>query len=126
MNPTMDAIYFLSPQPHIVDCLLADFDRRRYRRSFLVWTDLLEPKVRRNIDQHPEAKQQIGGFETKYIDFFPRESHLVTFRDPWSFPILYHPACNNNVKEHMQILAQKVIPNLNKTHSMRTDILTFR
>lgn len=108
MNPDMDAIYLLSPQPHIVDCLLADFERRRYRRSFLVWTALLDPQMRRRLDVSKQVQEQMAGFETLSIDYFPRESHLITFRDPWSFPILYHPACNNLVRDHMQILAQKV------------------
>ena len=38
MNKDMDAVYILSSLPHIVDCLMADFERRRYRRSFLIWT----------------------------------------------------------------------------------------
>lgn len=108
MNPDMDAIYLLSPEPHIVDCLMADFERRRYRKTFLVWTALLDPQMRRRIDSSPSAQQQLAGFETLSIDYFPRESHLITFRDPWSFPILYHPACNNLVAKHMQVLAQKV------------------
>jgi syntaxin-binding protein 1 len=108
MNPDMDAIYLVSPEPHIVDCLMADFERRRYRKSFLVWTALLDPQMRRRLDSSASAQQQIAGFETLSIDFFPRESHLVTFRDPWSFPILYHPACNGLVAKHMQNLASKV------------------
>ena len=108
MNPSMDAIYILSPQAHIVDCLLADIDRRRYKQCFLVWTSVLDPQLRRKIDGSPFAKQAIAGFETLTIDFFPRESHLVTFRDPWSFPVLFHPACNGLVRKHMQDLAQKV------------------
>lgn len=108
MNPTMDAVYILSPQPHIVDCLLADLDRRRYRRAFLVWTSVIDPKLRQRIDNTPAARQQIAGFENLSIDFFPRESHLVTFRDPWSFPILFHPDCNDFVRQHMGILAQKI------------------
>ncbi|KAK8090991.1 hypothetical protein PG994_000496 [Apiospora phragmitis] len=78
-NPTMDAIYILTPEQYIVDCLMADLEQRRYQKSFLVWTD-----------------------------FFPRESHLVTFKDPWSFPVLYHPACNGLVAKHMRELAQKI------------------
>ncbi|KAL7627472.1 syntaxin binding protein 1 [Parahypoxylon ruwenzoriense] len=108
MNPTMDAIYILSPQSHIVDCLMADFERRRYQRCFLVWTAVLDPQLRRRIDGSALAKQQTGGFETLSIDYFPRESHLITFRDPWSFPILYHPACNGLIRKHMQDLAQKI------------------
>ncbi|KAK8128423.1 Sec1 family protein [Apiospora sp. TS-2023a] len=37
-NPTMDAIYILTPEPYIVDCLIADLEARRYQKSFLVWT----------------------------------------------------------------------------------------
>lgn len=108
MNPTMDAIYFVSPMPHIVDCILADMDRRRYQNSFLVWTGLLDSELRRRLYSHPDVRNQIQLYEVLNIDFFPRESHLVTFRDPWSFPVLYHPACNHLVREHMQTLAQKV------------------
>ena len=127
MNPTMDAIYILSPQPHILDCLMADFERQRYRRAFLLWTGAVPSDFHRRL--HPVRQQIAGihpncpffslespahhspflvGFDTVSIDFIPRESHLVTFRDPWSFPILYHPGCNNLVKDHLQSLAQKV------------------
>lgn len=108
MNPEMDAIYILSPEPHIVDCLMADFERRRYKRAYLVWTALLDPQMRRRIDSSRAAQEQLAGFETLSIDYFPRESHLVTFRDPWSFPMLYNPSCNSLVVPHMQSLAQKV------------------
>lgn len=43
MNKEMDAVYLLSPLPHIVDCVMADFERRRYRRTFLIWTSCLHP-----------------------------------------------------------------------------------
>lgn len=107
-NPGMDAIYLLSPAPHIVDCLLADFERRRYRRGYLVWTSLLDPGLRRKIDDFPGIRQLRAASKTLFIDFYPRESHLITFRDPWSFPILYHPACNHLIPKHMQTLAQRV------------------
>ncbi|KAK5988166.1 Protein transport protein sec1 [Cladobotryum mycophilum] len=107
-NPEMDAIYFLSPEPHIVDCLLADFERRRYRRGFLVWTNLLEGSLRRRIDEFPGVRQLRASSRTLFVDFFPRESHLVTFRDPWSFPMLFHPSCNAVVPKHMQTLAQRI------------------
>jgi syntaxin-binding protein 1 len=34
----MDAIYILTPKPHIVDCIMAEFEQRRYRGFFLIWT----------------------------------------------------------------------------------------
>ena len=41
MNKEMDAVYLLSPLPHILDCLMADLERWRYRRTFLVWTSCM-------------------------------------------------------------------------------------
>ncbi|KAI9724133.1 MAG: hypothetical protein M1812_000852 [Candelaria pacifica] len=109
MNKDMDAVYLLTPQPHIVDCLMADFERRRYRRSYLVWTSLLDPALRGRIEKSTMAREQIALFKILNIDFFPRESHLITFRDPWSFPVLFHPACNHLIRKHMDDLAQKII-----------------
>ena len=34
---------------------------------------------------------------------------MVTFRDPWSFPILFHPSCNHLVRQHMEDVAQKIV-----------------
>ncbi|KAI9780253.1 MAG: vacuolar sorting protein VPS33/slp1 [Geoglossum umbratile] len=109
VNKDMDAVYILSPLPHIVDCLMADFQRRRYRKSHLVWTALLEAPERRRIDSSQSAREQIGEFKTLSVDFFPRESHLITFRDPWSFPVLFHPACNHLVRGHMHELTKKIV-----------------
>lgn len=45
MNQEMDAVYILSPQVHIVDCLMADLERRRYRRSYIIWTSCKDSEV---------------------------------------------------------------------------------
>jgi syntaxin-binding protein 1 len=108
MNSGTDAIYFLSPQQHIAECLVVDLEVRRYRSAFLLWTGLLDPKSRRMVEGSNSYRSMVSGYDTMMVDFFPRESHLVTFRDPWSFPVLYHPSCNNLVQEHMRQLAQKV------------------
>ncbi|KAF2428953.1 Sec1-like protein [Tothia fuscella] len=109
MNKDMDVVYILTPLPHIVDCLMADFERRRYRRSYLYWTSILPPPLRERIDRSNNAREQIAMFKVLNLDYFPRESHIVTFRDPWSFPILYHPACSNLVPKHIADLSQKVV-----------------
>ncbi|KAK4454307.1 Sec1 family protein [Podospora aff. communis PSN243] len=104
-NPQMDAIYFISPQPHVVECLIADFEQQRYRKAHLVWFGDLPRPLEDKIQPY---RPQILGLQIVPLDFFPRESHLVTFRDPWSFPILYHPSCNDIVAKHMQVLAKKI------------------
>ena len=54
------------------------------------------------------AREQIAALKTLNMDYYPRESHVATFRDPWSFPVLFHPACSNLVRHHIADLAQKV------------------
>ncbi|KAL3468652.1 Sec1-like protein [Aspergillus heterothallicus] len=108
-NQPMTALYILSALPHIVDCVLADFERKRYKKSYLVWTSFLDPGLRSRIDRLPMAREQIAGFQTISIDYYPRESRVVTFRDPWSFPILFHPGCNHLIREHLATLAHKAV-----------------
>ena len=127
MNQSLDAVYLISPEPHVVDCLINDFERRRYRRSYLVWTSrvsdslacvgshkltvefiVLPQDLQDRIDRSTPAREQIAQARILNVDFFPRESHLITFRDPWSFPMLFHPACNQLIRKHMNDLAQKV------------------
>ncbi|KAI4938740.1 uncharacterized protein J4E92_000021 [Alternaria infectoria] len=104
----MDAVYIITPKPHIVDCMMAEFDQRRYRGFFLIWTTLLPPHLKERIDRSQMAREQIRSFRTVHLDFHPQESHLVTFKDPWSFPILYHPECNNLVVRHMEDIAERI------------------
>jgi syntaxin-binding protein 1 len=104
----MDAIYILSPLPYVVDCIMADFERRRYRSCILLWTSILPQHLRQRLDRSQQAMSCIKGLKVIGIEWFPRESHLVTFRDPWSFPLLYHPACNRDVPKHLADIAQKV------------------
>jgi syntaxin-binding protein 1 len=54
------------------------------------------------------ARRQINDLKVINCEFYPKESHLVTFRDPWSFPQLYHPACNRDVPKHLADISQKV------------------
>lgn len=117
MNPDMDAVYILSPLPYIVDCLMADFERRRYKHAHLLWTSILPPPLRQRIDKSTMAREQILQFRVLNLDFFPREAQLITFRDPCSFPILYHPGCSSLVRQHIADLAQKVITLWSHTRS---------
>jgi syntaxin-binding protein 1 len=109
MNPETDAVYILSPQPFTVECLLADLEVGRYKKAYLLWTSLLDPELRRKLEDSRSYAQRRAGFDTIFIDLYPRESHLVTFRDPWSFPILFHPSCNHLVRAHLQKMAQKIM-----------------
>jgi syntaxin-binding protein 1 len=68
----------------------------------------LNHNLRRRIDSLPSARDQIGDFQTLSIDFYPKEAQLITFRDPSSFFVLFHPECSNLVRGHLETLTQKV------------------
>jgi Sec1 family len=109
MDPDMDAVYLIAPEPYIVECLVADMESGRYRQFHLIWTSYLSPKLQAKLDNVPNVRSLIANFRILNIDFFPKESHLITFRDPYSFPVLFHPDCNSIVRKHMDELAQKVL-----------------
>ena len=104
-----DAIYFLSPLPHIVQALKADLGRRRYRKGFLLWTSPLSRSLQDELFRSESRKQLVADSRSLDIEFFPRESHLVTFREPWSFYSLFHPACDSLVKAHLDTLTTKIV-----------------
>ena len=54
------------------------------------------------------AQEQISDLQVVDVGYYPRESNLILFRDPYSFPVLYHPACNSLVRQHLSELSQKV------------------
>ncbi|MCJ1288299.1 vacuolar sorting protein VPS33/slp1 [Xylographa opegraphella] len=108
LDQDLVAVYLLTPDPHIVEWLIMDLERRRYHRSHLVWTSFLPPELRQRIEQSSTAKE-IAQDRILNINFFPDESHLITFRDPSSFPVLFHPACNQLVPKHMYDLAQRIV-----------------
>jgi len=37
-NREMEALYILTPESHIVDCVLADLERKKYKQASLLWT----------------------------------------------------------------------------------------
>lgn len=108
-QPETDAIYLLSPLPHIAEALKADLARRRYRKGFLVWTSTLPRPLGQDIFSSEQRRQAIASTRDLNIDFYPRESNVVTFRAPWSFHILYNPQCDSLIKTHLDSLTQKIV-----------------
>lgn len=106
--PDTDAVYLLTPEAHIVDCVVAEVECRKYRGALLLWTALLPEALRERIAKLRTATNQNCKSRVLDIGIYARESHLITFKDPWSFPILFHPACNDLVKRHVTDLAQRV------------------
>lgn len=104
-----DAIYFLSPIPHIVEQLKADLGRRRYRRAFLIWTSTLPRALGKDLFDSESRRQIIENTKDLNIDYYPRESHVVTFRADWSFHVLYNPTCDALIKSHLESLTQKIV-----------------
>lgn len=78
------------------------------QRHFADAITVLDPQQRARIDRSEMAREQIAEFHIMNINFYPRESRLITFKDPWSFPVLFHPGCNNLIRQHLEDLAQKV------------------
>ena len=108
-QPDTDAIYLLSPIPHIVEALKADLNRKRYRRAFLIWTSQLPRHLHEELFRSESRARLIAESRSVDIEYFPRESHIITFREPWSFFALFHPSCDSLVKHHLDALTAKLV-----------------
>jgi len=108
-QPDTDAIYLLYPLPHIVETLKADLARKRYRRSFLIWISPLPRHLADELFRSESRQRQIANSRSLNIDYYPRESHVITFREPSSFHALFHPNCDSLVKAHLDTLTQKIV-----------------
>lgn len=108
-NPNTDAVYLLSPRADIVECLKADARQRRYRRSFLIWTSPLPRELDEVVWRLRPPEGPVVESRSLDIEFYPRESHLVVFREPWSFFNLFHPACDHEVKRHLDNLTRRIL-----------------
>lgn len=51
----MDAIYILAPLPYIVDCIMADFERRRYKGVRLLWTSSMLFRLSKGTSTHTDG-----------------------------------------------------------------------
>lgn len=108
-QPDTDAIYLLTPLPYIVEALKADLSRRRYKKAFLIWTTTLPRPLGEDLFRSESRRRQIAYTKDLNVDFYARESHLVTFQAPWSFHILFNPHCDALVKPHLDMLTQKIV-----------------
>lgn len=75
---------------------------------FSLLSTVPDPQQRGRLDRSQMVRDHIASVRVLNIDFYPREARLVTFRDPWSLPVLFHPACNNLIRGHLEDLARKV------------------
>ena len=108
-NPETDAIYLLSPRQHIVECLKADVRQRRYRRAYLIWTSPLSRALDEAVWKLQAPEGLVVESRSLDIEFYPREPNLVIFREPWSFYNLFHPACDHEVKGHLDNLTHRIL-----------------
>ncbi|KAK9467958.1 Sec1-like protein [Lipomyces arxii] len=107
---SFEAMYILSPQRHIVNCLLADFVKTptRYSAAHVFFV----PKINQHfIDEiyNSPAASYIQTCEALMIDFFPQQSNIFTFNDSDSLPLFYNPSCMNLVKQEILKVANKLV-----------------
>ncbi|EPS36022.1 hypothetical protein H072_10488 [Dactylellina haptotyla CBS 200.50] len=111
-HPDMEAVYFLTPKLHILECLLSEFKRPRPRHigGHLVWTSSPSEKIKdRLAKQATRGKNWVMSERILPINFNPMESNVFTFQDPKSFYPLYNPKCDALAQGEFAGIAQKIL-----------------
>lgn len=108
-QPSMEAVYYLSPSEHSVDQLIRDFDtnEEQYAGVHLLFTRHLSDDLFNRIKQS-KVKGKIRSFREIYIDYLAYEQrvfHLDMHQALWN---LYSP--NSNAKDaQMRRMADKLM-----------------
>ncbi|KAK6332398.1 vacuolar sorting protein VPS33/slp1 [Orbilia brochopaga] len=108
----MEAVYFLTPKNHILECLLSEFKRPkpRYLKGHLVWTSSPSEHIRHRLSRQTQTSGHwIQSERILPINFYPIESNIFTFRDPKSFYPLYNPKCDGLAQYEFVELAKKIV-----------------
>ncbi|RVD84154.1 uncharacterized protein DFL_005919 [Arthrobotrys flagrans] len=111
-HPDMEAVYFLTPKPHILECLLSEFKRQRPRHmgGHLVWTSSPSDSMRSRLARQAQnSRNWVLSERILPINFHPMESHVFTFRDPKSFHPLYNPKCDALAQREFSETAKKIL-----------------
>ncbi|KAF3926534.1 hypothetical protein AA313_de0200363 [Arthrobotrys entomopaga] len=111
-HPDMEGIYFLSPEPHILECLLSEFKRPRPRHigGHIIWTLKPPPKMQERLrNQATRGKNWVLSERVLPIHYHPLESNIFTFQDPKSFYPLYNPKCDDLALAEFAGIAKKIL-----------------
>ncbi|OLL23058.1 Protein transport protein sec1 [Neolecta irregularis DAH-3] len=109
-DANFEAIYFVTPRPHIVDCVIADFNRPKplYAAAHLFFISALDDKLFDRLTAS-KAKPFLRCLTEIFVDFFPVESHLFSFRENHSFYTLYNPDCRSILDKEVARIANRLL-----------------
>ncbi|KAK9481392.1 Sec1-like protein [Lipomyces japonicus] len=107
---SFEAVYILSPRPHILDCVIADFSRNppRYGAAYLYFVPMLDENGRNKILSSPAANY-VKACLPLLLDFMPIESNIFTFKDSNSLPTFYNRDCFDLVNPEIIKTARRLV-----------------
>lgn len=108
-NATLEAIYFVSPKYDTIKHILNDTSKeeKMYSAIHLFFISALSGKLARKLMESSKITP-IKTTSEMYLDFFPLESKVVTFRNSFSFLTLYNPSCAELINVETRNLAKKL------------------
>ncbi|KTW27334.1 hypothetical protein T552_02317 [Pneumocystis carinii B80] len=108
-NTMLEAIYFVSPKYDTIKHILNDISKeeKMYSAVHLFFTSGLNGKLAKKLVESSKTIP-IKTTSEMYLDFYPLESKVVTFRNSFSFLTLYNPFCTELINMETRNLAKKL------------------
>ena len=104
-----DALYILQATSRNVDLLVADFARRPlYASAHVFFVNPLDDRLFKILTNSPASRYMKNLIEL-FLDFFPLESQLYSFRNSHSFLMLYNPECRSLREREVKTISSKMI-----------------
>ncbi|KAK7202566.1 Sec1-like protein [Myxozyma melibiosi] len=108
---SFEAVYILSPRPHIVDCLISDYSRTppRYGAAHVFFVPMLGEREQRRLYDSPAARFMGGYCNPLLIDYMPQQSQVYTFGEPDAMVTYYNRDCYNLVEKEVTRTSRRLV-----------------
>ena len=107
---SFEAIYILYPHPHILECLVADFNRHqpRYAKPHVFFVSELPEPLFQRLKASP-LRPHLQTVTDLYLDFHAVEDRLFSTGDTEAMQKLYNQSCHSFSKAIVRNTAQKLL-----------------
>ncbi|KAK9450882.1 Sec1-like protein [Limtongia smithiae] len=110
-RPAFDAIYILSSQKYIVQCLISDFQRQipRYKGGYVYFVPMLDRENYMALQNADNTGYIKDDFKPLLIDYNPIQSNVFSFKYPDALPVYFNQNCFSLVQSQIEKTTKRLV-----------------
>ncbi|KAH3683223.1 hypothetical protein WICPIJ_005799 [Wickerhamomyces pijperi] len=110
-QPSLNALYLLSPSTYSIRCLLTDFESTsvKYKGAHLYFLPTVSQSQEKMIKSNFQLNPRILSFGEFPLDFEAKDPNVFTLKNPKSLQTYYNSSCSDLVKGSIDKIASSLV-----------------